>query len=266
MKEQDRTPYRILSIAQGYEDQAADVLEAARVRAAEGGMAEGRRIGISEDGRIARARFEGIMTTRFSSGFGILNPSELADDLEAMLSSEAQIAILSIDSPGGDVLGTQSAADRIQAAMKKHPDKAVIVTTERVLASAAYWISAQADMIVANPEATVGSIGVIAMITDVSRMLDKMGIDLHVVRSGPLKAIGNGPLTDEMKAFIEAEVANNFQRFKTAVEDARGTSLSDEVLTGRTFRGDQGIDHGLIDQAGPVEDLLVGIVGGILQN
>jgi len=257
--------FNLLSIAPGHSVQSDQVLEEARIRLLDDPEPErGRRIAISGDGRIARARFAGIMTTRFPSEFGVANPSEMADDVEAMLSSEALIAILSIESPGGEVQGTESAALRIKAAMEEHPDKALIVTSEHLLASAAYWIGSMADLIITSPSATVGSIGVVAIVNDPSKMLADAGIEQFVVKTGPLKAIGNGPLTDDQKEFITSEVNKNFQRFKSAVENARGISLSDEVLSGRTFRGDEATDHGLVDQVGDVEGLLEKAAASIL--
>lgn len=94
---------------------------------------------------------------------------------------------LVIDSPGGQVAGTKELADDVAAARARKP---VVAYIEDLGASAAYWVAAQADAIYANETAFVGSIGTYCVVQDLSRMAANVGIEVHVLSTGPFKGAG----------------------------------------------------------------------------
>ena len=82
--------------------------------------------------------------------------------------------VLSIDSPGGTVDGTDNLANAIFAARGKKP---IVALGDGTLASAAYWIASGADQIFASDNsAKIGSIGVVATHEDYSRAEENAGV------------------------------------------------------------------------------------------
>ena len=90
--------------------------------------------------------------------------------------------------------------------------------------AAALYVAAAADSITADPTTIVGSIGTMTTITDISAMLTKMGITVHLIASGPQKGTGTPgvPVTDERKRPMQAIVNELAAQFKAAVASGRG--------------------------------------------
>lgn len=116
---------------------------------------------------------------------------------EAADNPKVQGLILRFDSPGGSVTGIPEFGSQVAAFPKP-----VVAFTDTQMCSAAYWLGAQADAVVASPSAIVGSIGVISSFYDVSQMLAAVGVKPEVFTSGDLKAAGIGsiPLTEDQRA------------------------------------------------------------------
>ena len=92
--------------------------------------------------------------------------------------------LLRIESPGGTCAGTQELADDLKALAAKKP---VYAWCEDLCASAAYWIASQCTKVFANATALVGCIGTYAVVQDCSKMAEKLGIKVHVVKAGEFK-------------------------------------------------------------------------------
>lgn len=164
----------------------------------------------------------------------------LADD------SVAGIA-LDVNSPGGMVSGAFEAADVIKAAIEQKPVWAIVDSSSY---SAAYLISSGATKIVAPKAGGVGSIGVVTMHVDVSKLYESWGIKVTMLYAGEYKADGNPfeELSDEVKTRIEARLEQAYNLFVDAV--AVGRNIEPDVVKGTkagTYQGDSAKDIGLID-------------------
>jgi protease IV len=196
---------------------------------------------VSSD-QVARVEISGLIT-------GDRPTLDLLKDLAK--DDAVKAVVLSIDSPGGTVTGSEAIYLAIRELAGKKPTVAVI---ENVGASGAYIAALASDRIFARPSAVVGSIGVIAQIPNASRLLNTIGIDVESVRSSPLKAMPSGiePTPPEAKAALEALILDNFAWFKGLVRERR--KLDETALTnvadGRVFTGRQALPLKLIDATG----------------
>ena len=167
--------------------------------------------------------------------------------------------VLSIDSPGGSVSGTRTAADAVSHAASK---KEVVAVADDMAASAAYWIGAQATTFVADPGTTVGSIGVIMALKDTSEKNAKDGVQVHVLRSGAQKALGQPGevVTDETLAHYNEQLMTFHDQFVQVVAQGRGMPVAQvrTLATGRTWIGQAAVDVGLADHVGTVREALAG--------
>jgi signal peptide peptidase SppA len=174
-----------------------------------------------------------------------------ARDVQAAVEDpDVQSIVVLVDSPGGTVAGTQSAASVVMAARGSKPIAALV---EGTMASAAYWIGSAADVVVLDSStAQVGSIGVVATHTDISRKEEASGIKTTEIVAGAYKRIASqhGPLTEAGRESIQSQVDYLYGQFVQDVARQRGVSeektLAD-MADGRIFIGQQAIDAGLAD-------------------
>lgn len=158
--------------------------------------------------------------------------------------------ILDVDSPGGTVAGITELAAEIRASRGSKP---IVAVANTLAASAAYWIAAQADELVASPSASVGSIGVYAIHQEASRMLDEMGITTTIISAGPHKTEGNEfePLTDDAKAALQRRVDESYQSFLSDVAAGRGLTaaqVEDKYGGGQVLSSKRALAAGMVDR------------------
>ncbi len=139
---------------------------------------------------------------------------------------EVQAIVLSIDSPGGSVFGTEELAQKIFAARGTKP---IVAVADSLAASAAYYVGSQADQFVVTPSGMVGSIGVVMTHDDVSKANEAAGIKTTVIALPLAKVIGHPyeALSDEARAEIEARIAPYYDLFAKAVARGRGVAVKD---------------------------------------
>ncbi len=181
----------------------------------------------------------------------IRNDRERVEMLEEIGRSGARAVILSIDSPGGTVTGSEQLYDALRRLAAKKP---VVAMVEGVAASGAYIAALGADHIVARRNAIVGSVGVIYQFPNVTELLKTVGVTMEDIKSSPLKASPNPytPTTPEARAAIDALVVDSYDWFKGLVGERR--KLSDAKLAavsdGRIFTGHMALPLQLVDEIG----------------
>lgn len=154
---------------------------------------------------------------------------------------------LRIDSPGGYISGTQDLADEVADVAARKPLEAYI---EDLGASAAYWVASRAGKISANASAQVGSIGGYTVLVDTSGKAEASGVKVHVIQTGPLKAIGvpGAPVTPEQVAVVQEEVEDQVAGFYATVRAGRPRVDLGKVATGGVWIADKAKSLGLVDR------------------
>ncbi len=187
---------------------------------------------------------------------GLTSYEGIAAQLQAALAEPAIRGIaLDIDSFGGEVAGAFDLADRIRAARAQKPIHAFVA--DHAL-SAAYALASQADRIVLPRTGTVGSIGVVAMHSDMSGALDQKGIAVTLIHAGTRKVDANPyqPLPEAVRDRIAGELEDLRQLFAETVAEGRGRRLDTLRALGTeaaVFRGEAAVFAGLADEvADPV--------------
>lgn len=191
---------------------------------------------------IARVSISGVIV-------GDEGTLKLIRDVAA--SPRASGVILKIESPGGTTTGSEILYGELRRLAAKKPVVAQIGT---VAASGAYIAALGADEIVAHGNSLVGSIGVLFQYPNVSKLLDKVGVEVETVKSSPLKAAPNGyePTSEAAKAALAALVADSYGWFKGLVQERRHMSDAElaTVADGRVFTGRQSLSNKLVDRIG----------------
>lgn len=179
----------------------------------------------------------------FVAGYGGTDYEEVLQDI-AVASKEAKGIFLTVDSGGGHACGN----DKVAKAISQCP-KPVFAYTDGMCCSAAYAIASGASYICASADATVGSIGTILPLMDVSGLWQSLGIkpDYITNREGTLKTAGYPPSQNEdERAALQAETQEYFELFKSHVLANRQIATDD--MRGQAFVGVEALKRGLVDE------------------
>lgn len=159
--------------------------------------------------------------------------------------------VLRINSPGGTVAASQEIYKAVIKAKKKKP---VVATMGDVAASGGYYIAAAADKIFANPGTLTGSIGVITSYLNFYGLLNKIGVQGVVIKSGEYKDIGNPtrPLSEQERKILQTLLDDTYDQF--VIDVAKGRNIPREkvlpMAKGLIYTGKQAKKVGLIDFVG----------------
>jgi len=165
--------------------------------------------------------------------------------------------VLKINSPGGEVAPSQEIYREIE---KTLPVKKVVAFLGTVAASGGYYIAAATSKVVASPGTITGSIGVIMEFLHLEDLLNRMGIDLEVVKSGEFKDIGSPgrKLTERERELLNAMIMDIQRQFVDSIVRGRRLPLEHvmQIADGRIFSGLQAKELGLVDVLGNFEDAI----------
>jgi len=230
-----------------------------------------------DDGHVALARQE-VLTTQagqvavlpivgpiyprgggglFEMLFGGMALDRLSAAFSQRLNDPGVAAIvLDFDSPGGSVAGVPEFADLVAGARGRKP---IVALSNTLMASAAYWIGAQADEVMVSPSSQTGSIGIYATHFDMSRALDAEGVTPTLISAGKYKTDGNQyqPLSEEARADWQGQVDAYYEMFVAAV--ARGRARSEATVRngfgeGRVLTAQAAVDAHMADRIGTLND------------
>lgn len=164
--------------------------------------------------------------------------------------------LMDIDSPGGSVAGAFDFRDYL---MSMRGTKPLYALARDSMCSAAYLIGSTADKLYATQTARVGSIGVVAMHTDVSDKMEKDGIKPTFIHAGKFKTAGNPyeKLEGEHLEYLQDSVNQSYDMFIDAVAEARGMDKKAIRATeARVYGGKKAVEIGLADGIRTYESVL----------
>jgi protease-4 len=172
--------------------------------------------------------------------------------------SQVTAIVLRVDSPGGGVSASQEIYSEIIRAKAK--GKKIIVSMGAFAASGGYYISAPADIIVANSGTITGSIGVIMEFPILKDLLNKIGIKVEVVKSQQHKDIGSPfrEISPKERALLQDVISSVYEQFISVIVENRGIPdiTVREISDGRILSGLQAKEFGLVDTIGSLEDAI----------
>jgi protease-4 len=177
---------------------------------------------------------------------------------QAMADPSVKVIVFRVDSPGGSVSGSESVRRMVVKA--KAAGKKVVVSMGSVAASGGYWISADADKIVAEPSTLTGSIGVFSGKFVVAKGLADIGVTTDRTTAGPFAGMDSPftPFTPEQNQKINAGIDQIYDGFISIVANGRkipaGTVAGS--AKGRVWTGQQAKQIGLVDNLGGLEDAI----------
>ncbi len=185
-------------------------------------------------------------------------PGSVGGDTLARLIREAReddnvrALVLRIDSPGGSAWASE--VIRRELEITRAAGKPVVASMSSTAASGGYWIAAGADEIWAHPSTLTGSIGIFAMFPEFSEPLERLGVTVDGVATGPLAGAFDPrrPLDPMAAEAMQIAIEHGYRRFIGTVAEARDMSAAEVELVaqGRVWTGEAAYKLGLVDRLG----------------
>lgn len=175
--------------------------------------------------------------------------SSLREEITSVLSiakPEDEI-LVRLESGGGMVHSYGLASSQLQ----RIRDKGIKLTiaVDKVAASGGYMMACTADKIIAAPFAVIGSIGVMAQLPNIHRLLKKHDVDVELHTAGEFKrtltVIGENTVKGREK--FKQDIEDTHELFKTFVKGARDQVEIEKVATGEIWYGQKAIEMNLVD-------------------
>ncbi len=203
----------------------------------------------------------GFISDRPEKGFLTSGPGMVQEIVSQLRLAErdknVKAVLLKIDSPGG----TTTASDMLYREIvdfKERTGVRVVAVLMGVAASGGYYIALAADHIIAHPTTITGSIGVIFLHPGISGLMEKIGVDVRVSKSGENKDMGSPfRMATKEETLILQRVIDEFgARFVDLAAERRQLDPKQvaAIRTARIFTSREALDLSLIDRIGYLKD------------
>ena len=182
----------------------------------------------------------------------------VCNDLKDLMDDDdVKAVVIRVNSGGGDAFASEQIWHQVMELKKKKP---VVVSMGGYAASGAYYMSAPASWIVAQPTTLTGSIGIFAVFPDFSGLVtQKLGVKFDEVKTNRNATFGNlmaRPFNEEETAIMQQYVNRGYQLFRKRVADGRRLPVEsvEKIAQGRVWLGADAIGLKLVDQLGGLND------------
>ena len=183
---------------------------------------------------------------------------KVCKDLEDLMNDDdVKAVVVRINSGGGDAYASEQMWHQMSELRKVKP---VVVSMGDYAASGAYYMSAPASWIVAQPNTLTGSIGIFAVIPDFSGLVTtKLGVRFDEVKTNRNSTFGNlmaRPFNAEEKAMLQASVNRGYSLFRQRVAEGRRLPVEsvEKIAQGRVWLATDALNIKLVDQLGGIDD------------
>ncbi len=184
---------------------------------------------------------------------------EMMKDLQDLRKNkDIKAVVIRVNSPGGSAFASEQIWNEVELLKAEKP---VIVSMGGLAASGGYYISCGANKIIAEPTTLTGSIGIFGLIPDPSELLtQKIGVKFDVVKTNAMSDLGvmGRPFNEAEASMMQAHINKGYELFTGRVAKGRGMKQDDvkKIAEGRVWTGEQGLEIGLVDQLGTLDDAI----------
>ena len=185
--------------------------------------------------------------------------NDMCKDLEDLAKDDdVKAVVIRVNSGGGSAYASEQIWHQISELKKVKP---VIVSMSGAAASGGYYLSSNANWIVADPTTITGSIGIFGLFLDRSELYTKkLGINYAEVKTNRNSVFGASghPFTPEQLSLLQNNVNRGYMLFKKRVAEGRKMTLEqvENIAQGRVWLGQDAIKLKLVDQLGGLDDAI----------
>ena len=212
-----------------------------------------------KDSDAEEVRKKRVFVIDFDGDVNASAVSSMREEISAVLTSAEPCdeVVVRLESPGGVVHGYGLASSQLDRIRKK--DIPLTVCVDKVAASGGYMMACLANKIIAAPFAIVGSIGVVAQIPNIHKLLKKNDIDIELHTAGEYKRTLTviGENTDEGREKFKQDLQDTHDLFKSHVNQYRPELVMDKVANGDIWYGQEALNNHLVDQVMTSDEYLM---------
>ena len=211
----------------------------------------------SDERGVTVVRMEGTMVTGDFSDQDMIGSEQVGRELrDAADDPMTDAIVLRVNSPGGTPAAAQEIIRDLEYAKTKKP---VVISMGDMATSAAYYVSAHADKIYANPDTFTAGVGVIWTFSDISLWNSREGYNVSVIKSGERKDMGSfsRPISEDERGYAQKIVNDSFETFIADVMMQRMITRAD-IEDGRVIRGADAVKINIVDELGNLNDAIDG--------
>lgn len=207
--------------------------------------------------KIAVLYLEGEITDE--SGDGIVGKKVVKTLKKIQKADDVKALVLRVNSPGGSADASEQIWHAIQNI--KANNIPVVVSMGDYAASGGYYISCGADYIYAEPTTITGSIGIFGTIPDVSKLREKIGVDIDGIttnKHSDMDFMLFKGMNSEEQAILQAMVERGYDLFTRRCAEGRHVEQSyiKSIGEGRVWLGAKGKEIGIVDELGNIDDAI----------
>ncbi len=189
-----------------------------------------------------------------------INVAETLEKLNiAKENNKIKAVVLRINSPGGSALTSDIIAEKIKELASEKP---VYVSMSSVAASGGYYISANADKIFVDRNTITGSIGVVSILPDFSKLITDNGVNIEKISEGEYSDLySSDTFTEKKYNKIYNSNLKVYDDFLNVVSKARKIDKEKlkTIAEGRIWTGEEAVKIGLADEIGGLNEAIYGI-------
>ena len=185
--------------------------------------------------------------------------NDMCRDLEDLAKDDdVKAVVIRVNSGGGSAYASEQIWHQISELKKVKP---VVVSMSGAAASGGYYLSSNANWIVADPTTITGSIGIFGLFLDRSELYTKkLGINYAEVKTNRNSVFGASghPFTPEQLSLLQNNVNRGYMLFKKRVAEGRKMTMEqvENIAQGRVWLGQDAIKLKLVDQLGGLDDAI----------
>ena len=185
--------------------------------------------------------------------------TEVCRDLEDLANDDdVKAVVIRINSGGGSAYASEQMWHQITELKKKKP---VVVSMGAMAASGGYYMSCNANWIVAQPTTLTGSIGIFGVLPDVSALMtQKLGLKFDEVKTNRNTTMfsSSRPMSVEECAIMQRYINHGYRLFSKRVCDGRKMQPAEleKIAGGHVWLGTDALKIRLVDQLGSLDDAI----------
>ena len=208
--------------------------------------------------KVAVLYLEGEITD--DSGEGIVGKDVVKTLKKIRKDDDIKALVLRVNSPGGSA----DASEQIWHAVQniKADSIPVIVSMGDYAASGGYYISCGADYIFAEPTTLTGSIGIFGTVPNVSKIRNKVGLDIDGITTNRNSALQSNAIYKGMNKeehnLMQTMVERGYDLFTSRCAEGRHVEQDyiKSIGEGRVWLGNKGVEIGIVDELGNIDDAI----------
>ena len=208
--------------------------------------------------KVAVLYLEGEITD--DSGDGIVGKQVVKTLKKIRKEDDIKALVLRVNSPGGSANASEDIWHAIQNI--KSDSIPIVVSMGDYAASGGYYISCGADYIFAEPTTLTGSIGIFGTVPNVSKIRNKVGLDIDGVTTNKHSALESNMIykgmNDAERQLMQTMVERGYELFTSRCAQGRHVEQSyiKSIGEGRVWLGDKGVEIGIVDELGNIDDAI----------